>query len=73
MTFKTLKTITFTAAMTCAASFVLIAPSASAGNMCHCNNNASGITKEKVGTVSVYRGPAVSYNYGAAVNVASRP
>ena len=66
MTFMTIRTVFASAVLTSTASLVLIAPTANAGDICHCGNNVSGITTEKVGTVSVYRGPAVSYNYAAA-------
>lgn len=68
MTFRTVsaKTILALAVLTGIASLVLIAPPASAGDLCQCGHNVSGITTEKVGTVSVYRGPAVSYDYAAA-------
>lgn len=66
MTLKTFKSLSIAASFACIAPLTLIAPIASAGESCHCVKRVSSITTEKVGTVSVYRGPAVSYNYVAA-------
>jgi|GEM_PF-3375412 len=70
MTFKTLKSVSCAVGL---ASFIFFVPTALAGEMCHCTQaghghavNGTAISTERVGNVTVYRGPSVSYDYAGA-------